>query len=85
MVAEREQRRHVVVGEQPYVAAVAAVAAVRSPARDVGLSAHRHRTGATVTGADVDLGLVDERTGAGHGFPAYGTWIATEFADKTPW
>ena len=30
----------------------------------------------------MDLCLVDERTGPRHGFPAYGTWIAPEFADN---
>ncbi len=34
VVTEREQRRHVVVGDQPDVAAVAAVAAVRAAHRD---------------------------------------------------
>ena len=50
VVAEREQRRHVVVGDEPDVAALAAVAAVRAAERRPGPPAgtprsprHRHR------------------------------------------
>ena len=64
MVPEAEQRRLVHRRDQPHVAAVAPVAAVRAAPVDVGLAAPRHRPGSPVAGARVQLGLVDE---SGHG------------------
>ena len=64
MVAEAEQRRLVHRGDEPDVATVPSVAAVGTSPVHVGLAPPRHRARATVTGARVQLGLVDE---AGHG------------------
>ena len=63
MVAEGEQRRHVAVGDQPHVAALAPVSPVGPAPWHVVLTPERHRAGAAVTGLDVQPGLVDE---AGH-------------------
>ena len=60
MVTERQQRRHVVVGDQPDVAALAAVAAVRAAHHDRTLAPERHAARATVAAAHVELALVDE-------------------------
>ena len=60
VVAEAEQRRHVVIGDQPHVAAAAAVAAVGPALGDVRLAAERHRARAAVTGFHVDLRFVDK-------------------------
>jgi hypothetical protein len=51
-------------GLDPHVAAATAVAAVRAAVLDVLLAAERHRSAAAVTGADVDLALVQEFHGA---------------------
>ena len=60
VVAERQQRGHVVVGDEPDVAALAAVAAVRSAEGDRTLPAERHAARAAVAAAHVELALVDE-------------------------
>jgi hypothetical protein len=60
VVPEGQQRRDVVVGDEPDVAAVAAVAAVRTALGDVGLPAERHRARPTVAALDVEAALVDE-------------------------
>ena len=62
VVPEGEQRRHVAVGDEPDVAAVAAVAAVGPALGDVGLPAERHAAGAAVAAPDVHAHLVDELT-----------------------
>ena len=67
VVPESQEGGLVDRGDEPDVAAVAAVAAVGTPAVDVGLPPPRHRARAPVTGARVQLGLVDE---SGHGVPA---------------
>jgi hypothetical protein len=64
VVAETEQRRFVLRPDEPDVAPVTPVAAVGTAPVHVGLAPPRHRTGTAVTGARVQLGLVDE---AGHG------------------
>src|SRR5690606_28479438 len=67
VVAERDQRGDVVVGDEPDVAAVAAVAAVRSAHDDGTFTTERDAASAAVTTADVELALVDElRSGVGH-------------------
>jgi hypothetical protein len=68
VVAERQQRRHVVVGDEPDVAALAAVATVRTTERDGALTAEGHAACATVAAAHVELALVDE---LGHVDQAY--------------
>ena len=68
VVAEGQQRRHVVVGHQPHVAALAAVAAVRATEGDRTLPAERHAARAAVAAANVELALVDE---LGHGSERY--------------
>ena len=60
VVAERQQRRHVVVGDEPDVAALAAVAAVRAAEGDRPLPPERHAARAAVAAAHVELALVDE-------------------------
>ena len=67
MVAEAQEGRLVVGGHQPHVAAPSAVAAVVAALVHVGLPAPRHRTGTSVTGASVELRLINE---ARHGGPA---------------
>jgi len=67
MVAECEQRRDVVVGDQPDVAALAAVAPVRATHGNGPLTAERHTAGSPVAPAHVELALVDE-LGLGHGY-----------------
>ena len=60
MVAERQQRRHVVVGDEPDVAALAAVAPVRTAHHDRALPPERHAARAAVAATYVELALVDE-------------------------
>ena len=60
VVAERQQRGHVVVGDEPDVAALAAVAAVRAAEGDRTLAPERHAARAAVAAAHVELALVDE-------------------------
>ena len=69
MVAEGEQRGHVAVGDQPDVAALAAVAAVGPALGHVRLAAERDAAGAAVAAPHVELALVDE---SGHDAAAYG-------------
>jgi len=64
MIPETEQRRLVHGRDQPHVAAVAPVSAVRAAPIDMGLAAPRDRPGSPVAGARMQLGLVDE---SGHG------------------
>ena len=68
MVAKGEQRGDVVIGDEPHVAALAAVAAVRPALGDRALPAERHTAGAAVAAAHVELRLVDE---LGHLRPSY--------------
>ena len=64
MIPEREQRRHVAIGNEPHVAAVATVAAIGTAAGHVGFATERHRARAAVAGFDVNLRGIDE--GAAH-------------------
>ena len=90
MVPERQQRRHVVVGDQPDVAALAAVAAVRTAHHDRALASERHAARAAVTAAHVELALVDElghqRNATGHPQPrsvCFKPRVASSEADRT--
>ena len=69
MVAEGEQRGHVPVGDEPDIASLAAVTAVRAAMHDQALAAEADAASAAVTAADVQPGLVDEVT---HGVRGYG-------------
>ena len=69
MVLERQERGHVAVGDEPDVATLAAVAAVRAALGHVGLAPDRDTSGAAVAASHIDLTLVDE---AGHDAAAYG-------------
>ena len=60
VVLEREQRRDVAVGDEPDVAAVAAVATVRAAERLGALATERHTAGSAVTTTHVQLDVVDE-------------------------
>ena len=70
MIAEREQRGHVVVGLQPNRSAVASVAPVRTTECDRSLATETHAARTAVTTANVQLGLIDESTH--RGIPCYG-------------
>jgi hypothetical protein len=59
-VAEGQQRRHLAVGVEPQVAALAAVASVGAAPGDVRLPPERHRAGTTVAAPHVEVGFVDE-------------------------
>jgi len=60
VVSESEQRGHIVVGNQPDVAAIAAVAAVWAAVHHRTLPPERHASGPSVTSAEVQLTFVDE-------------------------
>jgi hypothetical protein len=60
MVTESQEGRHVVVGGQPHVAALAAVAAVGPAERHRTLPPERHAARPTVATTHVELALVDE-------------------------
>jgi hypothetical protein len=66
MIAKRQQRGRVAIGEQDYVAAIPAVAAIGAALRDVGLTPERDRSRAAVATLEVDLDFVNER-GLRHG------------------
>ena len=63
VVAKRQEGRHVVVGDEHDIAAVAAVAAVWASTFDVRLAPERDAAGAAITTFDVNVAFVDE---AGH-------------------
>ena len=63
VVAERQQRRHLTVGNQPDRPATPAVATVRAPFGHVRFTPERRRPGPTVAGLDVHLRFVNK---AGH-------------------
>ena len=84
VVAERQQRGHVVVGDQPDVAALAAVAAVRAAEGHRALAPERHAARAAVAAAHVELALVDE---LGHSDPRYRSsapWRGARRAPRSP-
>jgi len=60
VIAKSQQRRHVAVGHQPDVAALAAVATIGSTHGNGTFTAERHASGSPVAGAHVQLALVDE-------------------------
>ena len=60
VIAEAQKRRRVMVGDQPYASAIAAVAAVRAAFRDVCLTSKRHTARATVAALNVDIALIHE-------------------------
>jgi hypothetical protein len=60
VITEREERRDVAVGDEPDVAAAAAVAAVGSTLGDMGFAPERHRPGTAVASLDVETALIDE-------------------------
>jgi hypothetical protein len=66
MISKGQQRCGVAIRTEQDVAAGSTVATVGSTLGDVRFSSERHRAGTTVTTAEVDLHLVDER-GLGHG------------------
>jgi hypothetical protein len=59
-VLERQERGDVAVGDQPDVAAIAAVTAVGPTLGDVGLAPERDTACAAVTPFDVQVAFVDE-------------------------
>ena len=60
VIAKRQQRGDVVVGDHPHVAASASVAAVGSSEGDRTLPPERHASRTTVAATHVELALVDE-------------------------
>src|SRR5690606_2694665 len=60
LVAIIDQRIQSLDGLHPDVAAASAIAPIGTTELDELLAAERHRAGAAVTGADIDLGLVEE-------------------------
>ena len=60
VVAEGEQRGDVAVGDQPHVAALAAVTAVRAAERHGPSRRNDDTAGAAVATADVQLRFIDE-------------------------
>ncbi len=60
MIAEGQERRHVVVGHEPHVTAVAPVAAIRAAEGHGTLAAEADTARAAVATASVQLALVDE-------------------------
>jgi hypothetical protein len=60
LVAVVDQRVEAVDGFHPDIAAAAAIAAVRPAELDIFLAPERYAAGATVAGADIDLGLIEE-------------------------
>jgi hypothetical protein len=69
MITESEQGRHVVVGDEPHVAALTAIAPIRPAADDRTFPTEAHRARAAVSAAHVELALVDE---LGHRIHAIG-------------
>jgi hypothetical protein len=67
MIAKRQQRRGVPIGAEQDVAARSTVSPVGPAFGYVCFSTERHRAGSTVTTAQIDLHLVDER-GLAHPF-----------------
>ena len=60
MIAKGEQRRNVVVADQPDVTTTAAVPPIGAALGNVSLAAERDRPGPSVARLDMDLALVDE-------------------------
>ncbi len=60
LVAIVDQRVQPVDRLQPDIAAAAAIAAIRPAELDEFFAPERHRTGAAVAGADVNLGLIEK-------------------------
>ncbi len=90
VVAKRQQGRHVVIGDQPDVAALAAVAAVRAALHDRALTSERHAARAAIAAAHVELAFVDElrhqRNATGHPQPrsvCFKPRVASSDADRT--
>jgi hypothetical protein len=62
VILKAQQRSLIVVGDQPYVAAVAAVTAVRTALGDVRFTAKADASCASVAGFSMQLRAVDEGT-----------------------
>jgi len=60
MIAEREERRRVAIGDEVHVAPGPAIATVGTTLRHVRLTTERHRTRATIAAAQIDVDLIDE-------------------------
>jgi hypothetical protein len=60
VISKREQGCNVSVGHKPDRPTITAVAAVRATHCDVSLTPERDRPGATVTGLNIDIALVDK-------------------------
>ena len=60
VVAKAQEGRLVVIGDEPDVAALAAIAAVGTPLRHVRFSSKAHAAGPAVTALGVQLGGIDE-------------------------
>ena len=60
VIAERDERRHIAIGDEPDVAARAPVTAVGAALGRVGLTAERDAARATVATFHIETGLIDE-------------------------
>jgi hypothetical protein len=76
-VAEVDQRIQVMFGNENDIAALAAIAAVRATEFDKLLPPESDHTIATVTGAQVDLSLVEEFHGSGPEMKRGPAWTPT--------
>ena len=60
MVSKGEQRRHIVVGDQPDVATIATITTIWAAVHHGAFTPKRHAPGPSVTSAEVQLTFVDE-------------------------
>jgi hypothetical protein len=62
VIAERQERGHVVIGDEPHIAPSASVAAVRTAECDGAFTPEADTTRTAIAGTNVQLTFVDEST-----------------------
>ena len=60
MITKWQQRRHIVVGHEPHIATVSAVATVGASINDRALTSKRHAPRAAVTPSNIELALINK-------------------------
>ena len=60
MITKWQQRRHIVVGHEPHIAAVSAIATVGASINDRALTSKRHAPRASVTPSNIELALINK-------------------------
>ena len=60
VISKRQQRRRVVVGDEPDTSAITAVAAIGTALGDVCFTTKRHAARAAIATLDIDVALVNE-------------------------